>query len=735
MKHKLFTLAALGTMLLAAACTEKMAVPDDPVTPGGTPFSVKKGIGAYCLPLPSEAADTKSSFVYGDVEKKKMIRSVQVFVYNDVDGGELVDDAYFIAERPLSRFDLIDIEGMLVDEGGNLDPRKTYRFYFLANLPEIAKENIPASEEEMEDWTCSLDNYDTFNTYGFPMCAQLTDGFAVEDFSGAEDIPFIRLVSQWKVTLKDTGSGVTFDNCSVAVRNAARTIQPFSSHPAPAQVFNDNILASGDHGNMSIAASGDVAYFYVLENMGGEAFPDAESLYDRDVKEVNKNNPNIHPTYIEITSKGTIDGTALILDNTVYRYALGNGNVTNADAQRHTEYNVSLNFTETAADNEGWVKDISDPYVNNPHIGFVHKMAVVNCIGSSDGSKPAVIPFDAETVSMIEQGGEISVEWENGNYPVYTAASNAGPNGTLKSLLQITIENEGIRLYNNHYYNANWQESSSVTTYYMYSNGMPPARRSDGKSVQYADLKNSSPSYGKTYYLVVSVKNGNPQNSVRLPVHIGPMQMIFCPVLRSGERNTSPSYSYSPTYAHILFNDNTNFSFDKSRLSSPSAYYAINPDLYPIITGTGTYYFDRSNNSKWYDYNFETETTVFQNSNNNSYCTYSFAGNTFYSIGFRIAGNVTDGSWNKYVMPRLNESHPYAVYYNIRIDSPESIYSTGGPDYEVEDVISNATVTRGSRISYSLTGNNLGFSNYETKKRTTKDEIPVQVDWVISYHN
>ena len=348
-------------------------------------------------------------------------------------------------------------------------------------------------------------------------------------------------MSQWKVTLKDTGSGVTFDNCSVAVRNAARTIQPFSSHPAPAQVFNDNILASGDHGNMSIAASGDVAYFYVLENMCGEFFPDAENMFDRDVN-AKQGNSSVAPTYIEITSKGTIDGTALILDNTVYRYALGNGDITNADAGRHTEYNVSLNFTSTAVENEGWVKEIGDPYVENPHVEFdASKYGVIL------DKVNASIPFDNATKNMIALGEIVNSEWMEWNEETRKLVSSTGPKSERGDVLTelittetgVTIQpSEGAILCLNRLKTANPQYTFEFSIRNSGLTGVGDLLYSsldDLLSEGYAEkngnvisIKIKSPNAGEGYYVHSYVTNAKPDEYSEnrydyFPVCAGPL--------------------------------------------------------------------------------------------------------------------------------------------------------------------------------------------------------------------
>ena len=422
MKRFLYPIALTAVLMAAASCNDRLSERDLGDFP---PSGGMAAVSISCKPLPSEEAETRSKFAYGDVERKKMIRSVQVFVYG-LDGA-LAGAAYWDNGTPVARFTKVDLEEMLDD--GTLDEETPYVFFFLGNLPQVPSQEIPSTAEAMEGWTYGFSDYSTFDTYGFPMAAVRGkgEGAKVYDLVGQE-IELLRLVSQWTVNFQDAESGLTYDIVRVNIRNAARTVQPFSDAPAPAEVFDSNEAEDGDSGAVSIGENG--VMFYVLENMQGEAFPNAVSYGDRELI----GNITKKVTYIELMSSAQVAGTPLYIENTIYRYALGEiegKGFTNADVERHTEFSLNLNFSSAADESSPgeWQKEVSDPYINTPHIGFDYDGAIINFI---DG----YLPFDNETKSMNAYGQQITVEWADGTGPV-------GDTG--EPLVVLSVDNGGVR--------------------------------------------------------------------------------------------------------------------------------------------------------------------------------------------------------------------------------------------------------------------------------------------------
>lgn len=420
MKRFLYPIALTAVLMAAASCNDSLSERDLGDFP---PSGGMAAVSISCKPLPSEEAETRSKFAYGDVERKKMIRSVQVFVYG-LDGA-LAGVAYWDNGTPVARFTKVDLEEMLDD--GTLDEETPYVFFFLGNLPQVLSQEVPSTAEAMEGWTYGFSDYSTFDTYGFPMAAVRGkgEGAKVYDLVGQE-IELLRLVSQWTVNFQDAESGLTYDDLKVYIRNAARTMQPFSDAPAPAEVF-DNKNAFGDSEAVSIGENG--VMFYVLENMQGEAFPGSGSMGNRVII-----GNQIDATYIEIKSSAQSNNGPLVFENTTYRYVLGDIEglgYSNADVRRHTEFTLALNFSATADEStpEYWQKEISEPYLDSPYIGFDYDGVIIN---HADG----YLPFDDETKRYInEYGEEIEVAWADGVGPV-------GDTG--EPLISLSVDDGGI---------------------------------------------------------------------------------------------------------------------------------------------------------------------------------------------------------------------------------------------------------------------------------------------------
>ena len=405
MKKFLYLIGLFAAVLGVVSCTEEL---QEIYVRDVAPSVSETAMTLSCKPLPSEMGETKSKFEYGDVEKKKMVRSVQVFAY-DYESGALAASAYWDNGTPVERLTCVDPEEFL--DNGSLAEDQKCVFFFLGNLPKIEAGDIPATLEGMRSWTYEFSDYSTFDSYGFPMAAvRGEEGAVVYDLVGNE-VELLRLVSQWTVNFQDVQSGLTYENVKVSIRNAASSVQPFSDNPEPASVF-DNIQVDGDNETVCIGDSG--VFFYVLENMQGEAFPDATDYSEREL--VGGLNDKV--TYLELKSSAYVNNAPLYIENTIYRYVLGdidNKGFSNADVKRHTEYSLTLSFSDTSDENspEIWQKDISEPYITDPHIGFDYTGVVVNHLGSG-----CTLPFDEVTKSYIANYGEqVEVDWSDGIGP------------------------------------------------------------------------------------------------------------------------------------------------------------------------------------------------------------------------------------------------------------------------------------------------------------------------------
>lgn len=401
-------------------------------------------ISFTCEALPSEL--TRSSFT----SSRTAIRSVQLFAYRH-DTGAYAGTSYWDKGegRAAAVFDDVDLNQNYIAD------KVAYDLFFLANLPRITS-GIPTTSSSMENYTYALPSYESFDSYGFPMAASYSSivlGYEPETWS------FRRLVSTWRITCDFSSCSYELNLSLVAkslrVKNAARTMQPFSIAPSPASVFSSN-LGYGDYitdSNLLADIDEDGIMIYVLENCAG-SFDSGTISEDSD--RTLEACPDSDPTYLEFTMDG-MDGSYSYGDRK-YRYILGstalNGTLYDINVYRNKEYYATMHFTGTSLLSDGWYREagsrrsisFGSPGLRGDDPSSSATGLVINYLGD------VRLPLNADASAAIDEGWTFSARWSDASGPVaevesdeFYLARNASLLGG-RPLLDVRVDNAAKEL-------------------------------------------------------------------------------------------------------------------------------------------------------------------------------------------------------------------------------------------------------------------------------------------------
>jgi len=401
-------------------------------------------ISMTCEPLPSER--TRSSFT----SSRTAIRAVQLFAYRH-DTGAYAGNSYWDlgTGNASAVFDEVDLNQYYIKDG------IAYDLYFLANLPRITS-GIPTTVSAMNTYTYSLSSYSTFDSYGFPMAAAYSSvvlGYEPETWS------FRRLVSAWRIDCDFSEAANDLDlelvAKSIRVKNAARTLQPFSDSPAPASVFSSN-LGYGDSvtdDNELMDLDCDGILLYILENCAGQF---DSGMVNQDSDRTLDACTDASPTYLEFTMDG-MDGSYSYGDRK-YRYILGStglsGSLYDMNVYRNKEYYATMHFTGTSLLSDGWYREagsrrsisFGNPGLRGDDASSTATGLVVNYLGD------VRLPLNADASAAIDEGWSFTAEWSDGAGPVAASESDAfytSKHATLlggRALLDVSIDNSAKEL-------------------------------------------------------------------------------------------------------------------------------------------------------------------------------------------------------------------------------------------------------------------------------------------------
>ena len=350
------------------------------------------------------------------------------------------------------------------------------------------------------------------------------------------------------------------------------------------------------------------------------------------------------------------------------------------------------------------MKEIGDPYVENPHVGFVHRGTIVNYLGSN-----FTIQYDQETKDLIHLGESISLEWTGGIFPYIE-----GTGQSRLPLLTFTSSTVGISMSipssTRQYLRSVYGDKS------YYVNG--PTTNSTNCNIEIPeDVLNT------VYEIEATVTNGKSGKTAvaKMPIKIGPIRYIIgYPAVGSYE-----PYNYTPNpnsvgyYSLIVYSpENIQLSIFSSNYSSYilGFVYTFDNELLPqSITSTGAsiYYMKKSQKSKWYSGGIRQSLGCINEASPLHYAisgdTPIFYGALYSSLGFNIGYRTLLLSPTQ--SSSIGSDVPYAIKYSFNFGPLSSKYFlTGGPGFAVRDCIGNASITPGNTsVSYSYANNLSGM--------------------------
>ncbi len=227
-----------------------------------------------------------------------------------------------------------------------LQKDKTYNIYALANMGRIS---APSDEEDMKAMKCEFASISDFSDNGLPL-ASVTE-LGPDDIGGSVVIFVRRLVAKVNFAI-DTDELSGLSVTSVRIMQGALDVSPFSSASAATTVADGDYASSKD---ITSVNNGGTASFYVLENCQGVLLPNNTDQWSK----VPDNIPDKADlcTYIEVGAD--FDGTSGILGSVIYRFFLGQDNITDFNVYRNTESTVTLKVTSDGLEETSWRIDNS----------------------------------------------------------------------------------------------------------------------------------------------------------------------------------------------------------------------------------------------------------------------------------------------------------------------------------------------------------------------------------------
>ena len=310
-------LTILAALLLAAACQSRDDIPASCVVFG----------------IEEEAPLTRSLLTATGVETKKT--GITLAAYR---GGVLAEAAHFtssLGAMPL-----------------HLERDRAYTVYALVNMGNQTGA-LPASEDELEDFTYTVSGYSGMNRLGIPMAGILSCIAG----SGSTAIPVQRLMAKVAVDLTVDIPGASIGQ--VRVFNLNRSLKPFgvSAISFPTDVLEAQEVANGDGPgeNKSAEESGAEGHFvlYVPENRQGAigGIPTSREKNPDLNADVNARLDQLSYLEVNVALSGYYGGEV------TYRSCLGSNATSNFDIERNKLYHWQIHYLEDGLQIDDWKCD------------------------------------------------------------------------------------------------------------------------------------------------------------------------------------------------------------------------------------------------------------------------------------------------------------------------------------------------------------------------------------------
>ncbi len=317
--RKLFYAAYLCVLALYG-CSQKIDVLEDElILSEGETVSVQFALSMADLTKGSVAA----------AESK--IYCLDIFLYRD---GVLADQA-FVTSLSSNKTTMELIAGY------------TYNVYALANVWNV---EAPTREEDLETMEIVCESMADLEGDGVPFVASATLTCSSET-TNSVILRLVRLIS--KVSFSFDGSALQgFTVNSVRVCQSASNVFPFAEKSAATMVMDGDYASASD---IEAVNNGEEVSFYVLENCQGTLLAGNTDPWAK----VPDNIPEKKDvcTYVEVA--GEFDGSGGVSGEVLYRFFLGQDDLTNFDVIRNTACSVSLTATEDGLDETSWKIDNS----------------------------------------------------------------------------------------------------------------------------------------------------------------------------------------------------------------------------------------------------------------------------------------------------------------------------------------------------------------------------------------
>ena len=203
---------------------------------------------------------------------------------------------------------------------------------------------------------------------GVPMATEKAVSFCVDDGSDTMPVRLERLAAKYRLSICKQLEHGDFELGSVALKQAALDVTPFSSGSVATRVSSGDYASPGDVARLN---NGGEASFYAIENCMGVLLPGNEDQWGKVPENVPDGSDKC--TYLELKGRWTTAGASADM---TYRMYLGRDNCSDFNVDRNTDNAITLTLTDDGTLAASWKVEM-DGMDDRRRLSFVSKKLVI----------------------------------------------------------------------------------------------------------------------------------------------------------------------------------------------------------------------------------------------------------------------------------------------------------------------------------------------------------------------